>query len=89
MPKNSRSLLSLFFFLLSIVPVLSAFTDYGFIKFGVESRVSLFFPLLFSMIGLILAISGKAGKTRLLLITLNTVANLFHFSIAVYAFNEI
>ncbi len=88
MSKNSRSFLSFFFFLLSIVPFLSAqFTSYGFIDFGVESRVSLFFSFIFSMIGLGLAISGRPGKTRLLLITLNTLANLFHFFVAVYVYS--
>lgn len=90
MSKNSRSLLSLFFFFLSLVPFLSAqFTSYGFIDFGVESRISLFFPFIFSMIGLVFAISSKLGKTRLLLMILNTLANLFHFFVAIYVYNEI
>lgn len=90
MSKNSRSLFSLFFFLFSLVPILSTqFTSYGFINYGIESKISLFFPFVFSMIGLVFAISGRAGKTRLLLITLNTLANLFHFFIAVYVYNAI
>ncbi len=90
MSKNTRSLLSLFFFLLSVVPFLSAqFTNYGFIDFGIESRISLFFPFIFSMIGLVFAISGRGGKIRLVLITLNTLANLFHFFVAVYVYSAI
>ena len=90
MSKNSRSLFSLVFFLLSLVPILSAqFTSYGFIDFGIESKISLFFPFILSMTGLVFAISGKGGKTRLLLITLNTLANLFHFFIAIYVYNAV
>ena len=90
MSKNSRSLLSLFFFLFSLIPILSAqFTRYGFIDFGIESRISLFFPFILSMIGLVFAISGRSGKIRLLLMTLNTLANLFHFFIAIYVYNAV
>lgn len=90
MSKNSRSLLSLFFFLLSLLPFLSAqFTSHGFIDFGVESRISLFFPFIFSVIGLAFAISGRSDKTRLILITLNTLANLFHFFVAVYVYSAV
>ncbi|UNL86894.1 hypothetical protein [Priestia koreensis] len=89
--KKYYSILSGVFFIMTTLPLLAGLTKFGNFLYVDLLKVSIFFPLVLGVIGLIFSLMGIKGKVQISLILMNAlgiVLSLFLVFIAINGFQN-
>ncbi|MGE7218522.1 hypothetical protein ACQKJC_18645 [Priestia koreensis] len=89
--KKYYSILSSVFFIMTTVPLLAGLTKSGNFLYVALLEVSIFFPLILGVIGLIFALIGVKGGVKVSLVLVNGVGialSLVVIFIALYGFQQ-
>ncbi|KOO47453.1 hypothetical protein [Priestia koreensis] len=89
--KKYYSILSGVFFIMATFPLLAGLTKFGNFLYVDLLKVSIFFPLVLGVIGLIFSLMGIKGKVKISLVLMNTlgiVLSLFLVFIAINGFQN-
>ncbi|KHF39932.1 hypothetical protein [Halalkalibacter okhensis] len=89
--KRLFSLLSIIFFILSVVPLMAGLAQWGNRILAYILNISIYLPFVLGLVGLIFGLFGLKGKIRKSLIILNIIAlsaSLFLIFVAMYGFQQ-
>ncbi|WP_408009595.1 hypothetical protein ACJROX_04650 [Pseudalkalibacillus sp. A8] len=91
MSKKTFSVLSGVFFILAVFPLIAGLTRWGNKIYVAVLSISIFSPLIFSLLGLTFGLVGNKGKAKLVLVMLNILGvglSLFLIFVATSGFQQ-
>ncbi|WP_010172558.1 hypothetical protein [Bacillus coahuilensis] len=86
MKKRNASIFSAVFFIISVFPIVVGLTEWGNPLYVAVLNISIFFPLMISIVGFIFAFIGIGGKVKISLVVLNAIGSILSSFLILYRF---